>query len=130
VIECRTYTHARRHPLVIGRIGGYALPTPMMPTQVVVLVGSAAVAVWTRRWWAVLPGAADLAVAAALPVLLAWAVRHARVEGRPPLRAAIGWCTYAARPRRGRRGGRPVPAERPVRAALRPAGRGRREVLR
>jgi hypothetical protein len=119
VLRCRTYTHARRFPLVIGRIGGYALPTPLTPTQAVVLVGLATAEVLTRRWWAVLPGALDLVVAMLLPVAAAWAVRHARVEGRPPLRSALGLLAYLCRPRRGLRDGRPVPADRPVRATLR-----------
>jgi hypothetical protein len=119
VIACRTYTHARRFPLVIGKIGGYALPTPLTPAQVVVLLGSTALLLATRGWWAHLPGATDLLVAMAVPPALTWAVRHATVEGRTPLRAAMGYLTYATRPRRGLRGGRPVTVTRPVHLTLR-----------
>jgi hypothetical protein len=119
VISCRTYTHARRFPLVIGKIGGYALPTPLTPAQVVVLVAITATEVMTRGVWARLPGALDLVVAMVLPVLAAWAVRHATVEGRSPIRYAVGVATYASRPRRGLRGGRPVGIERPVTMTLR-----------
>lgn len=118
MLECRTYTHARRFPLVIGKIGGYALPTPLTPAQVVVLVGTAAAEVFTRHHWAVLPGPADLVVAMIVPVTLAWAVRHATFEGRSPLRFAVGLMSYAARPRRGLRDGRPVPVDRPSRLRL------------
>lgn len=119
MLDCRTYTHARRFPLVIGKIGGYALPTPLTPAQVVVLLGTVTVEVFTRRHWAVLPGPSDLFVAMLLPVTLAWAVRHATVEGRSPLRFAMGVLAYATRPRRGLRDGRPVAADRPSRITMR-----------
>lgn len=124
VLHCRSYTHARRFPLVIGKVGGYALPTPLTPAQVVVLLGSAALLLATRGWWAVLPAPTGLVVVMTLPVLLTCAVRHARIEGRTPARAALGALTYLTRPRRGRRGGRRVGAVRPVRVrqpAARPA---------
>ncbi len=121
-MECRTYTHARRFPLVIGKVGGYALPTPLTPAQVGVLLTTVILEVSTRHLWAVLPGALDLVVAMLLPLVLAWAVRHARVEGRSPGRYALGLLTYAARPRQGVRDGQPVRAVRPH--TLRPADGG------
>ena len=114
-VQCRTYTHARRFPMVIGKIGGYALPTPLTPAQVGVLISTVIIEVSTRQVWAVLPGSLDLIVAMALPVALAWAVRHARVEGRSPSRYAVGLLTYLTRPRRGVRNGRAVRDVRPVR---------------
>lgn len=119
MLHCRTYTHARRFPLVIGKIGGYALPTPLTPAQVVVLLGTVAIELATRHHWARLPGSLDLLVAMIVPLLLTWVVRHATVEGRAPLRFALGVLTYATRPRRGRRGGKPVGVQRPVRSTLR-----------
>lgn len=123
-LQCRTYTHARRFPLVIGKVGGYALPTPLTPAQVVVLLGTVAVELATRQHWARLPGALDLLVAMVLPVVLAWGVRHATVEGRSPLRFARGLLGYATRPRHGLRAGRPVRPARPVRTSLRAWGEG------
>ena len=129
MLQCRTYTHARRCPIVIGRIGGYALPTPLTPTQVVALVGVAAIELSTRHVWARLPGALDLVVALLLPVAAAWAVRHAVVEGRSPMRFAVGVLTYLLRPRRGSRAGRPVRPTRPVLIGAGPVGRpGQRRV--
>lgn len=127
-LQCRTYTHARRFPIVIGRIGGYALPTPLTPTQVVALVGVAAIELSTRHVWARLPGAMDLVVAMLLPIAAAWAVRHAVVEGRSPMRFAVGVLTYLLRPRRGTRAGRPVRATRPLRIGVRTADRPERRV--
>jgi hypothetical protein len=114
VLHCRTYTHARRFPLVIGKVGGYALPTPLTPAQVGVLLGTVALEVWTRRWWAHLPALPALLIAMALPLALAWAVRHATVEGRSPLRYARGALGYATRPRHGRRAGVRVRPARPL----------------
>ncbi len=114
-LTCRSYTHARRFPLVVGRIGGYALPTPLTPAQVVTLLGSALLLLATRRVWSVLPGRAEVLVAIGAPLLLSWSVRHARVEGRSPLRAAAGFVAYALRPRLGVRQGRPVRCVRALR---------------
>lgn len=113
-ITCRSYTHARRFPLVIGRIGGYALPTPLTPAQVAVLLGGFWLLGASRRLWAVLPGPADVVVALALPIVAAWAVRHARVEGRSPFAFALGLLRYLSRPRHGVRHGHPERASRPV----------------
>lgn len=107
-LTCRTYTHARRFPLVIGKIGGYALPTPLTPAQVVVLLASTGLLLATRDAWARLGGAGNLLVALLLPLALTWAVRHLRVEHRAPLRFALGCACYALRPRLGVRHGRPV----------------------
>jgi len=116
-VHCRSYTHARRFPLVIGKVGGYPLPTPLTATQVVVLLGSAGVLLLTRRVWAHLPGPADLLVQAVLPCAAAWAARHVRVEGRSPLRAAAGWWAYLCRPRHGLVNGHPTRRPRPQRVA-------------
>ncbi len=119
MLRCRTYTHARRFPMVIGKIGGYPLPTPLTPAQAVVLVGTVAAELSTRHLWARFPGGLDMVVAMVLPLGLAWAVRHATVEGRSPLRFAMGVLAYVTRPRRGVRGGRPVGVQRGIRMTVR-----------
>lgn len=111
-VECRTYTHARRFPLVIGKVGGYALPTPLTPAQVVVAIVTVVVELATRRWWAVLPGALDLVAAMVVPVVAVWTVRHAVIEGRSPLRYGAGLLAYLLRPRGGVRAGRRVRTRR------------------
>lgn len=100
-IDCRSYTRARRHPLVIGKIGGWTLPTPISPTQLLVLLGSFLALLWTRGVWAHLGGVGNLVVQGFVPLLLAWMVRHLRVEGRPPLRALAGLAGYFTAPRAG-----------------------------
>lgn len=100
-IDCRSYTRARRHPLVIGKIGGWTLPTPISPTQLLVLLGTFLALLWTRAVWAHLGGVGNLVVQGLVPLLLAWMVRHLRVEGRPPLRAMAGLAGYLTAPRGG-----------------------------
>ncbi|HET7486501.1 MAG TPA: TcpE family conjugal transfer membrane protein [Acidimicrobiales bacterium] len=118
-IACRSYTHARRHPNVIGVIGGWVLPWPITPTQLGVLLGSAMVLLATRSAWAVLPGGLGLFVMAGGPLGLAWAVRHLRIEGRSPMRMANGALSYLARPRRGTLRGRPYRPPGPSRQRAR-----------
>lgn len=103
---CRSYTHARTHPMVVGKIGKYTLPFQMSPTQVLALLGSFFVLLWTRRIWAHLPGLFDLLVQVAVPVALAWALRHLRMEGRSPMRMGYGVIAYAFSPKGGVVGGR------------------------
>lgn len=100
-IDCRSYTRARRHPLVIGKIGGWTLPTPISPTQLLLLLGTFLALLWTRALWAHLGGVGNLLVQGFLPVLFAWMVRHLRVEGRPPLRALAGLVGFITAPRGG-----------------------------
>ena len=107
-IVCRNYTAARRHPNVIGVIGGWALPWPVTPTQLGVLIGTFLVLLKTRPLWgAFLPGFVSLTVLGGLPLLATWAVRYFRVEGRSPVRAAAGGLSYLIRPRAGTLHGQP-----------------------
>lgn len=108
-LRCRSYTFARRYPLVIGKIGGWhPWWGPMTITQYAVLVGAAVALLQTRSLWAHLPGPTNLLVGLVVPFALAWLVRHARVEGRSPLRAAVGALGYFVAPRHGTCGGRPA----------------------
>jgi len=123
VVICRSYTHARRHPLVLGRIGGFTLPTPLSPAQLAVLVGSFLVLLGTADAWGwLLPGVARLLVMIVVPLALTWALRHLRFEGRSPVRMLLGLLSLATQPRNGVVRGRAVrrPADAPlIRARLR-----------
>jgi hypothetical protein len=115
-IGCATYTHARRHPMVIGQIGGWTPPFQLSPAQIVVLLVSVVGISQTWRWWGPhLPGALGVLVAIGLPVALTWLVRRGRLEGRSLVRTAVGWLVLSTRPRRGRAAGR---AYRPARPRL------------
>lgn len=109
---CRNYTSARRHPNVIGVIGGWALPWPVTPTQLGVLIGTFLVLLKTKALWgAVLPGFVSLTILGGLPLAATWAVRYFRIEGRSPLRAGLGAAGYLCRPRAGTLQGRPYRRE-------------------
>lgn len=114
-ILCATYTHARRHPMVLGNIGGWTPPFQLTLVQVGVLIVAYLVEMQTWRWWgAHLPRAVGVAVAAGVPCLLAWVVRRTRLEGRSLPRLAFGWFQYLAAPKGGSVGGRPYRPARPA----------------
>lgn len=117
-VACRVYTHARRHPIVIGNIQGLRIP-PVTPAQLGVLVGSLVVLALTRAWWGHLGSVGNASVMIGLPLGLAWGVRAARMEGRAPWRAALGWAVLLTAPRSGVRLGRVVKPGRPARCRAR-----------
>jgi hypothetical protein len=113
-IICATYTHARRHPMVLGNIGGWTPPFQLTLVQVAVLIVAYVVEMQTWRWWgAKLPMTVGVVLAAGVPCLLAWAVRRTRIEGRSLPRLVVGWARFAVLPRRGVVGGRPYRPARP-----------------
>ncbi|HEY3143888.1 MAG TPA: hypothetical protein VGJ86_22315 [Acidimicrobiales bacterium] len=106
VVECRVYTHARRHPVVIGNIQGLRIP-PVTPAQLLVGVGSLVFLTVSYRIWAHFGGALNSVIMLGVPLGLAFAARALRVEGRAPWRAAFGWLMLVASPKRGMRLGKP-----------------------
>jgi hypothetical protein len=108
VIECQTYTHARRFPLVVGQIAGYYLPVPWTPAQLVVGIGTLLLLLWSRRVWAHFGALGNVMIMLGLPLLLSWLVRHLRIEGRNTTRAVAGFLRYLTRRRSGKLHGRPV----------------------
>lgn len=120
-VVCHSYTHARRYPLVIGKIGGFALPTPLSPTQIATLVGVFVALLSSRRWWgAVVPGVVGLLVLVVVPGALTWSVRHLRMEGRSPIKMLFGVGSLLAAPPGGTvRGRQRWRAPRPVRVSCR-----------
>lgn len=114
-IVCATYTHARRHPTVLGQIAGWTPPVALSVPQLVVIVGGYWLEIVTWDWWArFVPGRASVLVAAVLPLLVAWVVRRTRIEGRSLPRAVLGWGTLLLAPRRGQVGGRAHRRPRPA----------------
>lgn len=117
-LTCQSYTRARRHPLIIGKIQGHSLPVMLTPTQLGVLVVGVILAVNTRGLWGPLVGGgqAEAVVILAVPGLAAFAVRHLRMEGRSPVRMGLGLATYAGRRSTGTEMlGRPVRDRPPTR---------------
>jgi hypothetical protein len=109
----RSYTRARRMPWVVGKIQGVSLPFgPYTATQLAVLLGGGWMLVQTFRLWSHL-GPAGLLVLV-FPPAAAWAVRHAKIEGRSPVRAAAGFLALLTEPQCGRIGGHLARDHRPV----------------
>lgn len=113
-LPCRVYTHARRHPVVIGNIQGLRIP-PVTPAQLFVGIGSLAVLLLTQPLWSRFGGALNSLVLFGVPLGLAFAARALRIEGRAPWRAGLGWLMLMFTPRAGTRLGRPERAERTAR---------------
>ncbi|HKE51675.1 MAG TPA: hypothetical protein VKE25_09200 [Actinomycetes bacterium] len=103
------YTKARRFPLVIGKLpGGGRIPGgPYSLHQIGAMVVAAIVLKQTSPIWAHF-GLLNLVVFVAVPYGLAFALRHARIDGRSPIWAAVGWLSYVSAPRGGRLRGRPL----------------------
>ncbi|MFB8236184.1 hypothetical protein ACFC58_06490 [Kitasatospora purpeofusca] len=104
----RSYTRARRHPWVLGRLGDFRLPLgPYTPPQLIIASVGAFVLIKTVTWWAPTLGPFPVVVWA----VAIWAARHSRVGGRAFGPAVLDAASLAIAPRAGRIAGRPV---RPV----------------
>lgn len=108
-VACASYTYARRHPKVLGRIGGWAPPVQLSFVQLGTLAVSLILLTMTWGVWApVLPPSIRLLVITAVPSGSCWAVRRSRLEGRSLVRTAVGVLTLACQPRHGSVHGRPA----------------------
>ncbi|QSB14912.1 hypothetical protein JQS43_00505 [Natronosporangium hydrolyticum] len=99
----RTYTKGRRQPYLIRKWPGsnWALPLgPYTITQLVVFVGSVYLLITYRDLWAHF-GPMNLLIGIGLPLLLTYATRHTRIEGRDPLRAGVALVGLLVQPRDG-----------------------------
>lgn len=112
-VACATYTHARRHPLVIGHVAGWTPPFQLSLPQLAVLAGMFWLEMQTWHLWGrFLPRTVGIIVAVCVPCAVAWVVRRARVEGRTLMRAAVGYLVLLSTPRHGRVRGRPLTVPR------------------
>lgn len=120
----RSYTKARRSPLVYGMVPGaggrnFRLPFgPYTVTQLGVLVGAVGLLVLSRPVWGG-RGVADLAVLIVVPFAASFAFRYAHVDGRNPAAAAASVAAMLVGPRCGRLHGRPYTPARPQHASPR-----------
>lgn len=106
----RSYTGARRHPWVLGRLSDWVIPFgPYTPAQLVVLGGGALGLIETFAWWS---------WAGPVPVVVwlvsVWAVRGAQIAGQNPFSALLGAVAVLARHPAGRIGGRVARDGRPA----------------
>lgn len=105
----RSYTVARRHPWVLGKLGDWVMPFgPYTPAQLVVLGGGALLLTETFAWWS---------WAGPVPVVVwlasVWAVRGAQIAGQNPFTALLGAVAVMTRHPAGRIGGRVARDRRP-----------------
>ncbi|MEU5137037.1 hypothetical protein [Streptomyces californicus] len=109
-----SYTRARKHPLVIGKLPGAGrIPGgPYTITQVMTMVITFGLLVLTRGLWAHF-GAMNFVLMALAPWGLAWVLRYARLDGRDPARAVRSLFIYSSTPAQGRLAGKPQRAARP-----------------
>ncbi|MFH8736828.1 hypothetical protein [Streptomyces sp. NPDC017964] len=118
VVVGRCYTHARRHPLVIGRFpgGGRLWGGPYTIPQAVVIAAAFVVLMVFRPLWAHFGVLGNVVIAFALPYALGLLVRKVNVDGRNPLAVAGSVFGLMGAPSTGRMGGRPVkaPDRRPL----------------
>ncbi|MEV7525619.1 hypothetical protein [Streptomyces sp. NPDC091371] len=94
----RSYTGARRHPWVLGKLGDWVVPFgPYTPAQLVVLGGGAFGLIKSFGWWS---------WAGPVPVVLwlgaVWGVRGAQIAGQNPFTAAAGMVVLLLRHPAGR----------------------------
>jgi hypothetical protein len=114
-LACATYTHARRHPMVLGKIGDWTPPFQLTMAQVGVLLGILFIEVRTWQYWGPrLHPLLAVSIFIGVPGAITWAVRRARIEGRSLPRAVAGWLVFLARPRVGRVSGRVYRSARPA----------------
>lgn len=112
----RSYTKGRRQPYLIRKWPGsnWALPLgPYTITQLLVFVGSVYFLISYREVWAHF-GPFNLIIGVGLPLLLTYATRHTRIEGRDPLRAGIALVALMMQSRTGYLGDAPLRTARPV----------------
>ncbi|MFE0462282.1 hypothetical protein ACFW1A_23820 [Kitasatospora sp. NPDC058965] len=108
----RSYTKARRHPWVLGKVGDWRIPLgPYTPPQLVVAAVGAFLLIKTISWWAPVVGPLPV-VAWAISI---WAARHSRIAGRSPFLVVADAVSLMVSPRHGRIGSRAV---RPMRPAV------------
>lgn len=117
-VICKTRTTARRHPIVLGKIGGYSLPWQLSAAQLVVMIGGAILLFFLRPLWGHF-GALNAVILVGVPIVAAVLVRQARVEGRDALRWLLGLAVASTRPRAAMNLGQPVRTKR----CVRPEGR-------
>lgn len=86
-----SYTAAYRYQLVIGKVGGWAIPYPLTIPQAITGLGSMVLAVVTASWWYPLTGAGGALGVIVLPLVAIRVIARIRPEGRSVSDWLYGW---------------------------------------
>lgn len=107
----RCYTRARRLPLMIGRMPGSdttILGGPYTLTQFVTGALALLVMWMSHPVWAHFGLLTNALIFLTIPVLLVWASRRARIEGRDPFKFVLGLAAFYRFPAGGSLAGRAI----------------------
>jgi hypothetical protein len=122
-IACASYTHARRHPEVLGSLGMTTLPFQVTAPALVAasVVGALMVLTWIKGgWWTwLLPTPLNAVLCVAVPIGVGVAAQMLRIDGRNPLIGGVAFARYGLRSRAGVVAGRPTPRRRRHRMSCR-----------
>lgn len=86
-----SYTAAYRYQLVIGKVGGWAIPYPLTIPQAVTGLSAVVLAMITASWWYPLTGMSGLLGVVALPIVGIRVISRIRPEGRSVSDWLYGW---------------------------------------
>ena len=122
-IDCACYTHARRHPEVLGSLGATTLPFQVTAPALVgfFVTGVVMVVTWTKGgWWTwLLPTPVNAMLCVVVPVAVGMVAQYVRIDGRNPWSGLAAFARYGIRSRRGMVAGRPTPRPRRGRVVAR-----------
>ena len=91
LITGHSYTAAYRYQLVIGKVGGWAIPYPLTIPQAVAGLGSVVLTMFTVSWWYPLTGVSGVLLVVGLPVIGIRLISRIRPEGRSVADWIHGW---------------------------------------
>lgn len=86
-----SYTAAYRYQLVIGKVGGWAIPYPLTIPQAVTGLSAVVFAMVTASWWYPITGVGGLLGVVALPIVGIRVISRIRPEGRSVSDWLYGW---------------------------------------
>lgn len=97
VVYGHSYTAAYRYQLVIGKVGGWAIPYPLTIPQAVTGIAMVLVVMFTASWWYPLTGLGGALIGVIAPFIGVRIVGQIRPEGRSVPDWLHGWLMAVCR---------------------------------
>lgn len=91
MVTGHSYTAAYRYQLVIGKVGGWAIPYPLTIPQAVTGLSAIVLAMITASWWYPLTGISGVLGVVVLPIIGIRIISRIRPEGRSVSDWLYGW---------------------------------------